>query len=154
MRRAPAGPARVTTSLPELATSLMAAIRGERDIAVGNVVGSNLFNLMSVLGLTSIVSPDPIPVTDASLRIDYPVMLAATIVLLPIVWRGFRIERWEGVVLIAAYVVYVTFLVLDASDHEATSVIGTSATIVAPLVFLGFAVPGVQAWRRNRAATA
>lgn len=141
----------VGTSLPELATSLMAAIRGERDIAVGNVVGSNLFNLMSVLGLTGIVSPDPIPVSDASLRIDYPVMLAATIVLLPIVWRGFRIERWEGVVLIAAYVVYVAFLVLDASDHDATSTVGTFASIVAPLVILGFAVPGVQAWRRNRA---
>ena len=144
----------VGTSLPELATSLMAAIRGERDIAVGNVVGSNLFNLMSVLGLTGIVSPDPIPVSDASLRIDYPVMLAATIVLLPIVWRGFRIERWEGVVLIAAYVVYVAFLVLDASDHDATSTVGTFATIVAPLVILGFAVPGVQAWRRNRAGAA
>jgi len=141
----------VGTSLPELATSLMAAIRGERDIAVGNVVGSNLFNLMSVLGLTGIVSPDPIPVSDASLRIDYPVMLAATIVLLPIVWRGFRIERWEGVVLIAAYLVYVAFLVLDASDHDATSTVGTFASIVAPLVILGFAVPGVQAWRRNRA---
>jgi len=144
----------VGTSLPELATSIMAAIRGERDIAVGNVVGSNLFNLMSVLGLTGIVSPDPIPVSDASLRIDYPVMLAATIVLLPIVWRGFRIERWEGVVLIAAYVVYVAFLVLDASDHDATSTVGTFATIVAPLVILGFAVPGVQAWRRNRAGAA
>jgi len=144
----------IGTSLPELATSLMAAIRGERDIAVGNVVGSNLFNLMSVLGLTSLVSPDPIPVADASLRIDFPVVLAATVVLLPIVWRGFRIERWEGVVLIAAYVVYVTFLVLDANDHEATSTVGTFALIVAPLVLLGFSVTGVQAWRRHRLGAA
>jgi len=141
----------VGTSLPELATSLMAAIRGQRDIAVGNVVGSNLFNLMCVLGATGVVSPDAIPVTTGSLQIDFPVMLAATVVLLPIVWRGFRIERWEGFVFVAFYAVYVTFLVLDASDHDAAGVLGPAALVVAPLVILGFSVAGVQAWRRHRA---
>ncbi|MFP5322998.1 MAG: calcium/sodium antiporter [Acidimicrobiia bacterium] len=139
----------VGTSLPELATSLLAAIRGQRDIAVGNVVGSNLFNLMCVLGLTGIVSPDAIPVADSSLRIDFPVMLAATIVLLPIVWKGFRIDRWEGIVLVGFYVLYVVFLILDANDAEAAGPVGTFATIVAPLVLLGFAVPGLQAFRRR-----
>ena len=62
----------------------MAVVRGQRDIAVGNVIGSNLFNLMSVLGVTSIVSRDGIEVSDVSIRLDLPVMLAATIVLLPI----------------------------------------------------------------------
>ena len=93
----------IGTSLPELATSILAAVRGQRDIAVGNVIGSNLFNLMSVLGLSSIVSSDGIPVSDVSLRLDFPVMLAATVVLVPIVWNGFRITRWEGFVLIAFY---------------------------------------------------
>ena len=105
----------IGTSLPELATSVLAAMRGQRDIAVGNVVGSNLFNLLCVLGLTGIVSGDGIPVTDDSLRLDFPVMLAATAALLPVVRRGFRIERWEGVVFIVLYVGYVGYLVVDAT---------------------------------------
>ena len=140
----------IGTSLPELATSLLAALRGQRDIAVGNVVGSNLFNLLSVLGLTSIVSPDPIPVAESSLQVDFPVVLAATIVLVPIVWKGFRIERWEGFVLMAFYATYVTFLILDANDSSAVNVLGPTVLVVAPLVFLGFSVAGVQAWRQHR----
>jgi len=141
----------IGTSLPELATSILAAIRGQRDIAVGNVIGSNLFNLMSVLGLSSIVSSNGIPVSDVSLRLDFPVMLVATIVLVPIVWSGFEIKRWEGFVLIAFYFVYVAYLVLDANDSDATGVVGPAALIVAPLVILTFAVTGFQGWRRHRA---
>ena len=141
----------IGTSLPELATSILAAMRGQRDIAVGNVIGSNLFNLMSVLGLTSIVSSDGIPVSDVSLRLDFPVMLAATLVLVPIVWNGFEIKRWEGFVLIAFYLAYVAYLVLDANDSSAADVIGPAALIVAPLVAMTFAVTGFQGWRRHRA---
>lgn len=141
----------IGTSLPELATSILAAIRGQRDIAVGNVIGSNLFNLMSVLGLTSIVSSDGIPVSDVSLRLDFPVMLAATIVLVPIVWSGFEIKRWEGLVLVVFYAVYVVYLVLDASDSSASDVVGPVALIVAPLVAMTFVVTGFQSWRRHRA---
>jgi len=141
----------IGTSLPELATSVLAAIRGQRDIAVGNVIGSNLFNLMSVLGLGSIVSSDGISVSDVSLRLDFPVMLAATVVLVPIVWNGFEIKRLEGFVLIAFYVVYVVYLVLDANDSDATGVVGPAALIVAPLVILTFVVTGFRSWRRDRA---
>lgn len=140
----------IGTSLPELATSILAAVRGQRDIAVGNVIGSNLFNLMSVLGLTSIVSSDGIPVSDVSLRLDFPVMLAATVVLVPIVWNGFQIKRWEGFVLIAFYTAYVAYLVLDASDSAAADVVGPATLIVAPLVAMTFAVTGFQGWRRHR----
>ena len=140
----------VGTSLPELATSMLAALRGQRDIAVGNVVGSNLFNLMCVLGATGIVSSSGIPVTTASLRLDFPVMLAATIVLVPIVWRGFRIARWEGILLVAFYALYVLFLALKSTDHTWAAEVGSAALVVAPLVILGFAVAGAQAWRRQR----
>lgn len=142
----------VGTSLPELATSLLAAIRGQRDIAVGNVIGSNLFNLLSVLGASAAVAPDGINVTDASLRLDLPVMLAATIVLLPIFWNGFQIKRWEGFVLVAFYVGYVVYLVLDANDSDAADVVGPAMLIVAPLVLMTFAVTGYQGWRRHREA--
>lgn len=141
----------VGTSLPELATSFLAAYRGQRDIAIGNVVGSNLFNLMSVLGLTGIVASDPIPVSDASLRVDFPVMLAATVVLVPIIWKGFEIRRWEGIVLVLAYVAYVAFLILDSNDNDAASAFGPIALVVVPLVLLGFTLAAIQ-WRRSHAA--
>ena len=69
----------IGTSLPELATSILAAIRGERDIAVGNIVGSNLFNLLCVLGLASLVSPTLIKVSDAALAFDFPVMIGVAL---------------------------------------------------------------------------
>jgi cation:H+ antiporter len=84
------------TSLPEIATSVLAALRGERDIAVGNVVGSNLFNLMAVLGLGSIVAPEGVPVGAGALTFDIPVMIAAAIGMLPICFTGYLIARWEG----------------------------------------------------------
>jgi cation:H+ antiporter len=143
----------IGTSLPELATSVLAAIRGQRDLAVGNVVGSNLFNLLSVLGVTGIVAPGGVAVSDASLRLDLPVMLAATIVLLPIFWSGFTIARWEGAVLVAFYVAYVAYLVLDAGDSDAADVVGPAVLLVAPLVILGFAVTGYQGWRRHHSAS-
>lgn len=139
----------VGTSLPELATSLLAAYRGQRDIAVGNVVGSNLFNLMSVLGLTGLVSPDPIPVADSSLQVDFPVMLAATVVLVPIIWKGFTIRRWEGLVLMGFYALYVTFLILDAGDSDSVNVVRQIGLVAAPLVLLGFTLAAVQARRSH-----
>jgi len=144
----------VGTSLPELATSITAAFRGQRDIAVGNVIGSNLFNLMCVLGATGMIAPSGIPVADASLRLDLPVMLAATFVLAPIFWNRFEIRRWEGIVLITFYALFVGYLVLDTSDHDAADVVGPAALLVTPLVLLTFCVLGVQGWRRHRTEVA
>ncbi len=144
----------VGTSLPELATSFLASMRGQRDIAVGNVVGSNLFNLMCVLGLTGIVSPNAVPVADSSLQVDIPVMVAATIVLLPIIWKRFEIRRWEGLVLMAFYALYVTFLILDSSDSGAVNIVRPIALIAAPLVLLGFTLAAVQARKDRHAAAA
>ena len=84
------------TSLPEVATSVVAAIRGERDIAVGNVVGSNIFNIMAVLGMSAIVSSEGITISDIALRFDIPVMTAVAVACLPIFFTGNVISRWEG----------------------------------------------------------
>ena len=140
----------IGTSLPELATSMTAAFRGQRDIAVGNVIGSNLFNLLCVLGATGIVAPAAIAVSDASLRLDLPVMLAATFVLAPIFWNRFEIRRWEGIVLVAFYALFVAYLILETSDHDAAAVVGPAALLVTPLVLLTFVVLGIQGWRRHR----
>lgn len=108
----------IGTSLPEIATSIIAALRGERDIAVGNVVGSNIFNLLSVLGLSSVVAPAGVNVAPAALNFDLPVMLAVAVACLPIFFTGRLIARWEGGLFLGYYVVYTLYLVLAASQHD------------------------------------
>lgn len=140
------------TSLPELATSVMAAIRGQRDIAVGNVVGSNLFNLLAVLGASAAISKDGVAVADAALRLDIPVMIAATIVLIPICWNGFAIKRWEGILLAVFYVAYVAYLILESGESTVLETYRTMMLIVVPVVMLAFGAAGLQGWRRHRRA--
>ena len=96
----------VGTSLPCLATSLIAALRGEREIAVGNVIGSNLFNLLGVLGLTAVLAPSPLSVSPNALVFDLPVMLGAVVLCLPIFYTGYRVTRAEGLVLLGLYLAY------------------------------------------------
>ncbi len=107
------------TSLPEVATSVIAAIRGQRDIAVGNVVGSNIFNLLAVLGLTAMVAPGGLPVSGAAINFDYPVMLAVAVACLPIFFGGYSIARWEGGLFLGYYAAYTTYLILAAAEHDA-----------------------------------
>ncbi len=113
------------TSLPELATSLIASIRGERDIAVGNVVGSNIFNILAVLGLSAAVSPDGITVLQAALRFDIPVMLSVSIACLPIFFTGNLITRWEGFVFTAYYCIYTLYLLLSSAQHSSLPAFST-----------------------------
>jgi cation:H+ antiporter len=91
-----------------------------------------------------------VAVADSSLTIDYPVMIAATVVLLPIFWNGFAIKRWEGLLLVGFYALYIVFLVLDATDHSATEWVGPAALVAAPLAILSFSVAGFQGWRQHR----
>lgn len=109
----------VGTSLPEVATSVVASLRGERDIAVGNVVGSNIFNILSVLGLCSIVAPAGINVSTAALSFDIPVMIAVAVACLPIFFTDYRIARWKGVMFVGYYVAYTVYLYLQATEHGA-----------------------------------
>jgi cation:H+ antiporter len=102
------------TSLPEVATSIMAAIRGERDIAVGNVVGSNIFNLLAVLGISSMVSPAGVQVSRVALGFDLPVMMLVALVCLPIFWGG-AIGRARGALLLTAYLFYLAYLLGQVS---------------------------------------
>jgi len=106
----------IGTSLPELATSLVACYRGERDIAVGNVVGSNIFNILTILGVTATLTG--VPVSNAAIRFDIPVMLAVAVASLPIFYTGNRISRWEGMLFISYYVAYTAYLALNAVGHE------------------------------------
>jgi cation:H+ antiporter len=133
------------TSLPEVATSVMATLRGERDIAVGNVIGSNVFNIMGILGFTAIIAPGGIPVSTPALRFDIPVMIAVSIACLPIFFSGFRIARWEGILFLGYYVFYTSYLILDATDHDALPAFSwVMQAFVLPLTLITL---GVLAWR-------
>jgi cation:H+ antiporter len=107
----------IGTSLPEVATSVLAAIRGQRDLAVGNAIGSNLFNLLAVLGVTAVVSPNAIAVAASAVQVDIPVMVAVAVACLPIFANGYVLNRWEGIAFLAGYAAYLVWLVLDASEH-------------------------------------
>ncbi len=137
------------TSLPEVATSILATIRGERDIAVGNVIGSNLFNLLSVLGLSSLVSPAGLPAPAALLRFDLPVMVAVAVACLPIFATGALIARWEGALFLFYYVAYTAYLVLDAQQHDALPAFSAVMEgFVLPLTAVTLAVVAWRSWRR------
>ena len=107
------------TSMPEVATSVVAALRGERDIAVGNVVGSNIFNILCVLGFSSIVAPSGINVSAAALHFDIPVMIGVAVACLPVFFAGYQITRVNGVVFLAFFAGYMVYLGLTATQHEA-----------------------------------
>lgn len=111
----------VGTSLPELVTSIIAVRRGERDIAVGNIVGSNIFNIGVVLGVPAIFFPAGIPVAASAIALDLPLALAAAVALLPIAFTGFAIARWEGGMFVVLYVAYTVYLILNAVQHDALS---------------------------------
>ena len=98
----------VGTSLPELATSVVAAIRKESDISVGNVIGSNIFNILAVLGVAALVRP--LQVNPASLRVDIPIMLIFSVFLIPIITWKFVITRGQGLLLLISYGIYVFLL--------------------------------------------
>jgi cation:H+ antiporter len=96
------------TSLPELAACLVAAMRREADIVLGNLVGSNFFNVLAILGTTAMVRP--LPVSAAAIAVDFWVMMAFSFALLPILGLRKRVARTEGVVLLVAYVAYIVWL--------------------------------------------
>lgn len=138
----------VGTSLPEVATSVVAALRGERDIAVGNAVGSNIFNILSVLGLASFVAPAGIAVDRAALVFDIPVMIAIAIAALPVFFSGYRISRLNGAMFLAYYAVYLGYLFLYATAHAALDSYQTALVVfVVPITAVTL---GIVTWRGFR----
>lgn len=99
------------TSTPELATSIVAALRKQPDIAIGNVVGSNIFNILSILGVASLIKPISTPDIDP---LDFLVMIGMSLLLLPFIKTGFTLRRWEGGLLLGLYVGYMVYLLAGA----------------------------------------
>lgn len=103
------------TSLPEVVASVVATYKGERDIAVGNVVGSNIYNILAILGISGSILPSGLNVDPAMLSLDYPVMFLAAAICLPFFITGKQLSRLEGSILLAMYVGYTTYLISTVS---------------------------------------
>lgn len=108
----------IGTSLPELATSMMAALRGQSDVAIGNVLGSNIYNMLGILGVTAVIKP--IPIAPEIVAVDLWVMLAAVICLVAVAVSGWRVSRWEGGAFLVAYALYLGYLAQTAAGPAAS----------------------------------
>ncbi|MEX0721699.1 MAG: calcium/sodium antiporter [Balneolaceae bacterium] len=140
----------IGTSLPEVATSVLAAYRGEQDLSVGNIIGSNIFNLLLVLGLSSVISGSGLVVPDSSLVFDFPFLLAVSIACLPIFFTGFRIARWEGAVFLAYYIAYLFFLFLESTEHDLLYEFSFAMSIfVIPITVLTLMVLVYRFWKKE-----
>jgi cation:H+ antiporter len=135
----------VGTSLPEVAASVVAALRGQRDLSVGNVVGSNLFNLLGVLGLAAVVAGEPVELPAGVLALDLPVALAGAVAVAPLALSGGRIDRLEGALLLAGYGAYTGWVLAGATFAERP---GTGAALLAATALAG--VVAVLAAFRHR----
>lgn len=141
----------VGTSLPEIATSMLASYRGQRDIAVGNVVGSNIINILGVLGIAALITPQPINVPAGALAFDLPVMVAASIACLPIFFNGQMVARWEGALFLAYYIAYTVYLILMATHSTALGLFSTAMLFFAiPLTAITILVVTFQSLQRRR----
>ena len=138
----------IGTSLPELTTSLVAIIRGQQDIAVGHIIGSNIFNILGILGVSALAAPNGLIVAPAMIDMDIPIMVVVAVACLPIFFTGFRIVRWEGLIFLIAYGAYTTYLVLDAYDHDALhpfrAVLLYGALPLAAIMIIGSAIQALH----------
>ena len=142
----------IGTSLPELATSVVAALRGERDLAVGNAVGSSIFNLGAVLGFAALLSPEGIVIPEGAQNLDFLLMTGVAILLLPVVYTGYAVGRWEGILFVVYYVAYTTYLLLMSADHDSLAPFSTVMLIfVIPLTFMFLIVLAVAEHSRRSA---
>jgi len=137
----------VGTSLPEIVTSILAGLRGQSEIAVGNVVGSNILNILAVLGFSSIVAPEGIAVSRDALYLDIPVMIAVAVACLPIFFTQYRIDRWEGYLFFGYYLAYTAYLIVHATHPEREHTFAVVMLgVVVPLTALTLLIGAVRAW--------
>lgn len=101
----------IGTSAPELVTTIVSTLRGDRDIAVGNLIGSSVFNLTLILGLSVLVANGSGPIDPHLIRVDLPIMVAVSLLCIPLFLTGRKLSRWEGIALVVGYVAYLTYVI-------------------------------------------
>ena len=142
------------TSLPEVATALVAGLRGRGDLAVGSVVGSNLYNLFLVLGAGAVLAPGALPVAESLIAFDLPLMLAAAVALLPFAATGHRIDRWEGAVFLFYWFAYLTLLLLEVMGHPVRDTLWILfVAFLVPITLMTLVVVGARMAGRGQTST-
>ncbi|WP_298818154.1 calcium/sodium antiporter [Chloroflexus sp.] len=142
------------TSLPEVVASIVATLKGERDIAIGNAIGSNIFNLLGIVGIAALVTPGGLTVASSVITFDLPVMIAVAFAVLPIAVSRLSINRWEGALFLGYYVAYTAYLVLAAAQHDALPAFsGVMALFVLPITVITLLILAINAVRRRDWAT-
>ncbi|MCA9267995.1 MAG: calcium/sodium antiporter [Planctomycetales bacterium] len=147
----------VGTSLPEIVTCVVAVLRGHRDLAVGNAVGSNVFNILMVIGVCSSIAPGGgIEVAPRALYYDIPIMIGVAVLVWPVAYTGFKITRLEGALLLGLYVVYTVYLVVR--EIEGSPLLAPLETAMlygaAPLLTVTFGVRTAKQWLNRPEASA
>ncbi len=138
------------TSAPEIVTSIVAALRGERELAVGNAIGSNIFNIFFVIGLSGLFAGPGIDISSDVIAVDLPIMVAVAVACLPLLFWDHKLDRWEGFVFLGYYAAYTCFLVLTATNHGATGTfVAAIVWFVLPLTALTVATITIRGRRRD-----
>jgi len=143
----------VGTSLPEVATSIIAALKGESDIAVGNAIGSNIFNLLGVLGISGVLAPGGIDVSHRVLTLDFMVMVFVALVCLPVFYIDDNVSRGEGLLFLSYYILYTAYLILEASQSSILPAMTLFVSFYVPLTFIGLVMFTIQARRLKKQRT-
>jgi cation:H+ antiporter len=140
------------TGLPELATSAMAALKGARDLAIGNIVGSNIFNIFSVLGFSGLAARGRLAVGPNILKVDIPVMIVVSLVCLPLFRSGYELSRGNGAVFFGSYVLFIVWTVLKATASPGLRILnGIMFEALFPALLIGIVVSLVLALRKEAA---
>ncbi|MCU0495262.1 MAG: sodium:calcium antiporter, partial [Chloroflexaceae bacterium] len=114
-----------------------------------NVVGSNIFNILGILGLASIVTPGGLTVNPTIISFDMPIMVAVAVACLPIFFSGFTIARWEGALFLASYVAYTAFLIFVATSNPLLETFSNAMLLIAPLVVIVLGWTAITAYRKH-----
>ena len=139
------------TTLPEFTSNIVAVKEGQDDIAVGNIIGSNIFNILFVLGLTGLFSKNGIPFDSLLVNFSLPVMVGSFILIFPLLFNQLTITRQEGTILVAGYILYFTGLILDAKGIVSLSSAGPHFLLtLALLILLGNALSFYFSWKKRK----
>lgn len=143
----------IGTSLPEVMTSIVAVLKGQRDIAIGNVVGSNIFNILCVLGVSGLVSPMPLSAGVQMATVDLPVMLAVAVLCFPLFFAGASLSRFEGVLFLALYIAYVWYMIAHTLSLAYLTVLQAGILFGLVPAVAGFALISLarDLWRSRQA---
>ncbi|MGL5335691.1 MAG: calcium/sodium antiporter [Enterovibrio sp.] len=141
----------IGTSLPEVVTSIVATIKGQRDIAVGNVVGSNIFNLLAVLGISGLFSSDGLAGSEQLINQDFPIMLGVAVLCMPLMLTGAILSRLEGALFFGLYLLYTAFLIGDATAAEWLPTLSmVTWSFAFPIILTAIVISLLKGWWKQK----